>query len=51
MPPKRQTEEIPLEVLVDEAIESPLEKLENRIAVLEKMVDKLYKHHFAGFPV
>jgi hypothetical protein len=50
MPPKRQIEEKPLEEIVEDIIESPQEKLENRIAVLEKMVEKLYKHHFAGFP-
>jgi hypothetical protein len=47
MPPKKATEEVLPELI--EEVESPIEKLENRIAVLESMVAKLYGQHYGGF--
>jgi hypothetical protein len=50
MPPRKQVEP---EVEEPEAVtelpeESQIEKLENRVAVLERIVEKLYGHHYGG---
>jgi hypothetical protein len=49
MPPARKkSEKKSDEEIVEAAIESPQDKLENRVAVLEQMVAKLYGHHYGG---
>jgi len=48
MPPaKKKTEKKPVEPIV-EMLETPLERLENRVTVLEGFVAKLYGQHYGG---
>jgi len=47
MPPAKKTEKKPVTPAVVE-FETPLEKLENRVIILEGLVAKLYGQHYGG---
>lgn len=48
MPPKKASEEKSPEEIVEDFIESPEQKLENRIAVLERLMQEHLHYHFGG---
>ena len=47
MPPAKKTEKKTIAPVV-EMLETPLERLENRVTVLEAFVAKLYGQHYGG---